>query len=83
MSELTNPQFTLHTHHTCPAAFKVAHVLSLLHLAFKRILFPSNFYGFLLTPQSNILSNLKNRKGTKGAMVYRVRPHTSKGFNSD
>jgi hypothetical protein len=36
MSEVANPQFTLHTHHTCPAAFKAAHVLSLLHLTFKR-----------------------------------------------
>ncbi|KUJ17102.1 glutathione S-transferase C-terminal-like protein [Mollisia scopiformis] len=33
----TNPQFTLYTHHTCPAAFKVAHILSLLHLTYKPI----------------------------------------------
>ena len=31
------PHFTLHTHPTCPAAFKVAHVLSLLHLTYNRI----------------------------------------------
>lgn len=32
----TTAQFTLHTHRTCPAAFKVAHVLSLLHLTYNR-----------------------------------------------
>ncbi|KAI1623234.1 glutathione S-transferase C-terminal-like protein [Exophiala viscosa] len=31
-------QFTLHTHVTCPAAFKVAHVLSLLGLEYERML---------------------------------------------
>ncbi|KAI1611908.1 glutathione S-transferase C-terminal-like protein [Exophiala viscosa] len=34
-------QFTLHTHVTCPAAFKVAHVLSLLGLEYEPIYFDS------------------------------------------
>ncbi|KAH6710682.1 thioredoxin-like protein [Leptodontidium sp. MPI-SDFR-AT-0119] len=37
----STPQFTLHTHKTYPAAFKVALVLSLLHLSYKSIYFDS------------------------------------------